>query len=203
MMKFIRVIAGLALATSACLAIAAPTITDDQGFRSDEVRVSISESDLTKLLDPLTGDPLVAVQLRIDYVMSNLLFKTATVTNPSSFLLTSLVFGEYSEPGATTAVPGALSASLSQPFPANASPSGGFQLELTFQIQELAALGPTLVTFSCDKSGLSMCPDYVLDETSATVTVLDRPTTPIPLPGTLPLLGLGAAALWWTRRRIA
>lgn len=80
----------------------------------------------------------------------------------------------------------------------------GTLLELDFTIIDppTGTIFPfqTDVTFNCLASN-PLCRDYPFDQVTSIVTI-DR-ATGIPLPGTLPLLAVAVAALYWTRRRIA
>lgn len=65
----------------------------------------------------------------------------------------------------------------------------------------------TFIDFSCHDFGVGTCTpgnppsqDYVFASTQAKVTVAGA-STPMPLPGTLPLIGLGMMALAWARRQ--
>ena len=189
-----KVATWLAFAICSCQAVAVPTTTGDSGYRNDIVNVFISELDPTNLF---------GVQLRIDYSLDNLeLVSTSTGDIGNNFLLATI--GDYIDPSDPFGppVPGSLSASLSIPTVALTAADGGSLFQLTFKITPGAAFGPTDVWFSCDDFGLGRpCLDYDFDPVPATITVLQRATNPMPLPGTLPLLGVGGAALLWARRR--
>lgn len=87
--------------------------------------------------------------------------------------------------------------------------SAGTLLSLDFEIATgLAAGTETFVYFNCFEFLPGECApasslDFVFDGAASKVTVLADPGSPLPLPGTLPLLGLGVAALLWARRRVS
>lgn len=84
----------------------------------------------------------------------------------------------------------------------------GSLLVLDFEIQAGVAAGTeTFIDFACFDFGIpGTCNpgnppslDYAFSPTQSKVTVAAG--TPMPLPGTLPLIGLGVAALAWARRQ--
>lgn len=177
---------GLALAFSACLASALPLTTNaPSNFAGENVTVILSE--------PNPVD-FAGITLNIAYDPSILTFISGKAGNIGSFSSDAIL--------PDPAVNGLVVASLAIPFPDIADDAGGSLFELLFNINSTAAVGTTTtVDFSCfDFPGVG-CFDYPFAPVSATVTVSQRATNLIPLPGSLPLLGLGLGALLWARRR--
>ena len=77
------------------------------------------------------------------------------------------------------------------------SGSGSFA-QLSFNILPHARLGPTVVDFVCEQQ---LCgPDFVFDSFSATITVAQDTSVPVPAPGTTLLLLAGLGGLLAARR---
>jgi len=186
-MKPFKYAVGLVLAITAWLAHAAPVDSAAQGYAGFNVTV--------KLNDPST---LVLIGSTIGFTFDPT-FLTYVSGGPGSIVpAPSFVSGvDLADVNATL---GSGVASLAYPNPV-ADGANGSLLELVFLIKASADPGDTsVIDFICDPFGVGSC-DYDFT-VKATVTVLERATTPIPLPGTLPLLGLAVAALWWARRRM-
>ena len=89
-----------------------------------------------------------------------------------------------------------------------ADDSAGSLLSLEFEIVSGLPAGlETSVIFNCYEFDVGTCNpgtppslDYRFEEVESKVTVLASTTAPIPLPGTLPLVVLGTAAMVWVRR---
>lgn len=187
-MRSIKFAAGLFLASIFFLVQAAPLTTNaPSGYEGDTVTVILSEP---------TPNNLEGIEIVFTYTSSILTYISGVAgdIDPAPSLVLGLDILDVDP------LLGGIG-SISYGAPIN-TPTAGSLLGLVFRINAGVAPTTTTVNFSCfDNGGLGCVYDF--SPVSATVTVLDSPTTPIPLPGTLPLLGLGAAALWWTRRRIA
>lgn len=202
---------GLVIAMSACIAQALPVTTEDvEGQAGSDVTVVLSDT-VAVPVDPIL-DAVFAVGVKVVYDSTILTFKGGTPgsirgidildpTGPGVSLLGAdpldpLFFIDMTVPTASTLI-----LSLAYPFPAGATPGAGSLMDLVFTIDPLALPGTTTtVDFSCDNF-FGFC-DYPFTPVSSTVTVLAGTGTPMPLPGTLPLLGVGVAALLWARRRM-
>ncbi|MCZ4313237.1 hypothetical protein O4H66_07460 [Comamonadaceae bacterium G21597-S1] len=201
---------GLVLAMSTCIAQALPVTTEDvEGQAGSDVTVVLSDT-VAVPVDPVL-DAVFAVGVKVVYDSTILTFKggaPGTIrgfdifdpTGPGVSLLGAdptdpLFFIDMTVPTASTLI-----LSLAYPFPEGATPGAGSLMDLVFTIDPLALPGTTTtVDFSCDDF-FGFC-DYPFSPVSSTVTVLQRASNPMPLPGTLPLLGVGVAALLWARRR--
>jgi len=186
-MKPFKFAVGLVFAASALLAQAVPLTTNaPSAYAGDTVIVVLTEPSPANL---------IGVTINFTYDNSILTYISGLAGNIDP--APSLVLGLED-----TLVDPVLGGTASIAFDAPID-IGGSLLELVFQINAGVAPGTTLVNFSCFDYGSGLgCTDYAFEPVSATVTVLERATTPIPLPGTLPLLGLAVAALWWSRRRM-
>lgn len=202
---------GLVLAVSTCIAQALPVTTADvEGQAGSDVTVVLSDT-VAVPVDPVL-DAVFAVGVKVVYDSTILTFKGGTpgtirgidILDPAgpgvslfgADPLDPLFFIDMTVPTASTLI-----LSLAYPFPAGANPGAGSLMDLVFTIDPLASPGTTTtVDFSCDDFFGGIC-DYPFSPVSSTITVLQRASNPMPLPGTLPLLGVGVAALLWARRR--
>lgn len=187
-----KLAAGLLLTISACLTQAAPVDSTASGYAGANVIVQLNDTStlgLEGLTAGFTYDPTF-----LTYVSG----APGNIVPAPSFVL-GLDLGDVDN------TLGSGVGSLAYPNPVPDATSGSL-LELVFLIKAGANPGDTtVVDFVCvpftDLNNVTSCEyDFAV---KATVTVLRPPSTNIPLPGTLPLLGLGVTALWWARRRMA
>ena len=210
-MQNCKFVLGLVLAVSACVAQALPVTTEDvQGQAGSNVTVVLSDT-VAVPVDPFL-DAVFGVGVKVVYDSTILTFRggnpgTIRGDNPLDPLDpgVSLLGADVTDPlffiDMTVPTASTLILSLAYPFPDGATPGAGSLLDLTFTIDPLALPGTTTtVDFSCDDF-FGLC-EYPFTPVSSTVTVLERASNPMPLPGTLPLLGVGVAALLWARRRL-
>lgn len=205
-MNSFKYLVGLILAATVCLAQAIPVTADEEGYAGQTVTVILSDDGPVDLF---------GATIKVVFNPHILTFKGGTPgtihgVNPldpldpgvelagadpldALFLLDTTDADAYS-----------FTTSLTYPFPFGANAAAGSLMNLSFEISGTALPGTsTPVSFSCVDFGPGLgCFDYDFPSISAAVTVLQPTTTPIPLPGTLPLLGLGVAALVWVRRRV-
>lgn len=205
-MKMLNLGAGLLLSMAACLAQAIPITTNaPSGYAGQDVNIVLGDADATGLF---------GFSVNMVYDPNILTFQGGTpgtihgdnpldITDPGVSLVNAdplhpFFFLDTTDPAAYL-----LTMSLAYPFFAGANSGPGSLMDLVFTINGAALPGATTtVDFSCFDFGPSFgCFDYAFDPVHATVTVLQPASTPIPLPGTLPLMGLGCAALLWARRQ--
>ena len=224
-MKHRNFVVGLVLAVSACLVHALPVTTEDEeGYAGGDVTITLNDTidkvsevfgagikvvynpkfltfkggspgtlrgDDIPLVDPATGDPIIDPATSLPVIIPGVSLIGADITDPG--FLKGL---DTSDPDAHF-----FYLSLAYSFLAGANPGSGSLLDLVFTIDGPLALPGTKTTvdFSCDNFS-GPC-EYPFSLAKSTVTVLRPASTPMPLPGTLPLLGAGVAALLWARRR--
>lgn len=229
-MKPFKIVVALALAATTYLAHAVPLHSTASGFANSNVHVFLPDSDPfgvkaitilitfdSRYLDFVVGAADTLVPPPDDYDSSNIPPVNVEGLDPSDPIFNLdptdpayIAFLDKSFDPLHSFV-----ASASYPAPLGShdpnDPYATF-FDLTFFIKDGTPAGTlTEVVFTCldfvipdpadpDKPTGS-CVDFDFNEVSATVTVLADTTTPMPLPGTLPLLGLGLGALMWARRR--
>lgn len=204
------------MAASMGLAQALPVTTaDTSGLAGTDVHVVLSDT-VQVPANPFSG--VFGIGIRVVYDSTTLTFKGGspgtirgddipdpfdpTITIPGVSLLGAdtsdpLFFVDKSVPTAAELI-----LSLAYSLPGGANPGPGSLLDLVFTIDPTATPGTmTDVDFACDDVGGTRPCDYPFSPVSSTITVLQSTGTPMPLPGTLPLIGLGMMALAWASRR--
>ncbi len=195
---------GLVFAINTFLAQALPVTTNaPSGYVGDDVTVVLSDN---------APGGLVGATVKVVFDPRVLSFAggapgTIFGNNPLDALDpgVSLIGADPSDPfftlDTTDSTAYSFLVSLAYPFLDGANTPAGSLMDLFFKIIGAPPVrNTTKVDFSCDDFN-GLC-DYAFQAVSSTVTILERTGTPVPLPGTLPLLALGVASLWWSRRRM-
>jgi hypothetical protein len=194
-MKTLNLTLGLFLSLAANFTHALPVSTEDvSGLAGAPVTVVLHETNLQDPIALLFGP---SISVKYDPSLLTYISGVGGLLTPAPALPSSPIGLDVAD---VDTVNGMISVSLAFPGPYPSGASGSL-LELMFTINGAAAPGTTTtVDFSCLDFG-SGCIDYPFNPVQATVTVLPPAVTPMPLPGTLPLMGLGLAALLWARRQ--
>jgi uncharacterized protein (TIGR03382 family) len=210
MKKHLKLALGILLAASALLAQAVPVTSNaPSGYVGDDVVVVLSDANPVGLFGTL-------IKVVFDSNVLTFMGGTpGTIHGENPLDLTdpgvSLVGADPSDPffvlDDNNAAAAYFFVSLSYPFPFGANTDPGSLMSLTFNINGSATPGTqTDVVFDCDPFADGLCLEYDFGvagtQIPATVTILQQTGTQLPLPGTLPLIGLGVAALMWARRRL-